>query len=290
MATTLVAVFDDVDQAQRAAAELRTMGADPDDVSVTRSDPESGYATYGGESWTPASAGKTHKRGISGFFENLFGSDVDDNDRGFYSEAVRRGSVVLTTSVDDADVDPAIDVLERYGSVDVSRRAAQYESSGFTGYDESAPLYTTEQSRSELERFGSQGEVTLPVVEEQLKVGKRQVQRGGVRIYSRVTERPVEERIDLREEHVRVERRPVDRAVSGTDAARFRESEFTLTETAEEAVVAKEARVVEEVVVGKETTERTETVRDNVRRTDVDVEQISDVDSERRPFTRDRER
>jgi len=44
-------------------------------------------------------------------------------------------------------------------------------------------------------------------------------------------------------------------------------------EKSEEAVVQKQARVVEEVRVGKEVNERTETVRDTVRRTDVQVEE-----------------
>ncbi|HYP52800.1 MAG TPA: YsnF/AvaK domain-containing protein [Pyrinomonadaceae bacterium] len=116
------------------------------------------------------------------------------------------------------------------------------------------------------------GEARIPVVEEQLEVGKREVERGGVRVESRVTERPVEEQVHLREERVNVERRPVDRPVTNADAA-FREGTIEVTERAEEAVVAKQARVVEEVVVNKEVGERTETVRDTVRRTDVDVQE-----------------
>ncbi len=80
----------------------------------------------------------------------------------------------------------------------------------------------------------------------------------------------------MREEHVTVERRPVNRAVSDADVSAFKEGTIEVTETAEEAVVAKQARVVEEVVVGKQVEERTETVRDTVRRTDVEVEQIAD--------------
>ena len=116
-------------------------------------------------------------------------------------------------------------------------------------------------------------EQVLQVVEEDLAVGKRQVQRGGARVHTYVTERPVEESVTLHEEHVTVERRPVDRAVTGADAA-FREGSIEVTETAEVPVVAKTARVVEEVVVGKTATDRVETVSDTVRRTDVEVEEI----------------
>jgi uncharacterized protein (TIGR02271 family) len=123
------------------------------------------------------------------------------------------------------------------------------------------------------------GETTIPVVEEELKVGKREVERGAVRVESKVTETPVEAEVNLREERVRVERRPVDRPVGSADNA-FKEGTIELTERAEEAVVGKEARVVEEVVVGKEVAERTETVRDTVRRTDVDVKEV-DTDKSR---------
>jgi uncharacterized protein (TIGR02271 family) len=121
------------------------------------------------------------------------------------------------------------------------------------------------------------GETTIPVVEEELEVGKREVERGGVRVESRVEERPVEKEVHLREERVHVERRPVDRPVTEGDKA-FREGTFEVTERAEEAVVAKTARVVEEVVVGKQVEEHTETVRDTLRRTDVDVQEVNTKD------------
>src|SRR4030095_5074626 len=82
-------------------------------------------------------------------------------------------------------------------------------------------------------------EEVLPVVEERLRIGKRPVASGAVRVYSRVTERPVEERVPLREEHVRVERRPVDRPMGVGDAGAFREDVIEIEETAEEGGVEK---------------------------------------------------
>jgi uncharacterized protein (TIGR02271 family) len=112
----------------------------------------------------------------------------------------------------------------------------------------------------------------VPVVEEEVQVGTRQVRRGGVHLYTRVVERPVEETGRLRDEEVRVERRPVDRPATEADFAAAKEGTVEVTETDEEAVIVKQARVVEEVVVSKDVTERTETVRDTVRRTEVEVE------------------
>jgi uncharacterized protein (TIGR02271 family) len=119
-----------------------------------------------------------------------------------------------------------------------------------------------------------EGEVRVPVVEEQLEVGKRIVERGGVRLYTRVVERPVEETVRLRDERVSVERHPVDRPAGDADLAAFKEGTIEVTETDEEAVVSKRTRVVEEVVVNKAVEERTETVRDSARRTEVEVESI----------------
>ncbi len=124
-------------------------------------------------------------------------------------------------------------------------------------------------------RNASEGEVALPVIEEEIKIGKRAVETGGVRVQSRVTEKPVEETVTLREETVHVDRRPVNRPVGEADAAAMREGTIEVPTMAEEAVVAKDARVVEEVVVGKNVTERDETVRDTVKRTDVEVEEIN---------------
>lgn len=115
----------------------------------------------------------------------------------------------------------------------------------------------------------------IPVVEEELKVGKREVQRGGVRVYSRVVETPVNESIGLREEHVNVERRPVNQPISTADANAFKEQSIELRETAEEAVVQKSARVVEEVLVGKEVSQRQENIHDTVRHTEVQVENLA---------------
>lgn len=114
----------------------------------------------------------------------------------------------------------------------------------------------------------------IPVVQEQLKVGKREVQRGGVRVFSRVVETPVNESIGLREEHVNVERRPVNEPISTTDATAFKEQSIEMRETAEEAVVEKSARVVEEVMINKEVSQREQQIHDTVRHTEVEVEQL----------------
>jgi uncharacterized protein (TIGR02271 family) len=120
-------------------------------------------------------------------------------------------------------------------------------------------------------------------IDEELAVGKRTVDQGGVRVYRRVIEIPVEESINLREEHVVVERNAVDRPVTDADLALQGNQVFELTETAEEAVVGKTAHVVEEVVVGKTASERTERIHDTVRHTEVEIEEIQPESDLRTP-------
>ncbi|HYK01471.1 MAG TPA: YsnF/AvaK domain-containing protein [Thermoanaerobaculia bacterium] len=127
-------------------------------------------------------------------------------------------------------------------------------------------------------------ERSIPVVEEELAVGKRSVETGGVRVSKEVTAQPVEEDIRLHEERVTVERRPVNREVAPGDMHAFENSTIEMREMAEEAVVEKRARVVEEVVVGKEAHERTEHISDTVRKTDVRVEPIIGTTPHKRSF------
>jgi uncharacterized protein (TIGR02271 family) len=154
----------------------------------------------------------------------------------------------------------AAEILDRHGAIDVDERGGQRNVSQTSG---------TTQNRTTTE-----GDMSIPVIEEELQVGKREVQSGGARVRSRIIEKPVEANVRLREEHVVVNRHPVNRAVTDADLTNFKEGEIEITERAEQAVVGKQARVVEEVEIGKQVTERQETVRDTVRRTDVEVEEV----------------
>ena len=250
-----------------------------------------------------------------GLIGGLVGLGVPEEEAGYYAEGVRRGGTLVSVASPDDRVDEAVTILNRHNAVDIDQRGSYYRQGGFAGFDSnakpfsateiqtyrgqnpnvyraagttSAPAATGSTSAGTTASAGTLGasttvnageHQTIPIVEESLHVGKREVEQGGARIHTSVTETPVQEQVTLREEHVTVDRRPVDRAVSDTDLSTFREGTIEVTERAEVPVVAKEARVVEEVVVGKETTERTETVRDTVRRTDVDVEELNTTDT-----------
>jgi uncharacterized protein (TIGR02271 family) len=121
------------------------------------------------------------------------------------------------------------------------------------------------------------GEEVIPLSEEEIAVGKRLVNRGTTRIRRFVVETPVEESVNLHSESVSVERRPVTGSTT-TANPDFTDRTIEVTETDEEAVVAKSAHVREEVVINKTAADRTETVRDTVRREDVEITKDAQVD------------
>jgi len=118
--------------------------------------------------------------------------------------------------------------------------------------------------------------VAVPVVQEDIQVGKREVEKGGVRVETRMVESPVQETVNLREEKVRVDRVPTDRPLTERELAEMQNRTIEVVEHAEVPVVAKEARVVEEVVVTKNTTQRAETIKDTVKHTEVFVQDLQD--------------
>ena len=113
----------------------------------------------------------------------------------------------------------------------------------------------------------------IPIIEERLEVGKRPVETGKVRIRTRVEEEPVKKTVEVRDEKIDVDRRPVDERIGAKEAgAMFKDQDIELTERGEKVVAGKEAKVKEELVVNKQTGSHKETVRDTVRHTEVDVD------------------
>ena len=248
MSKTVVGLFKSTSEAQGVKHDLVRQGYSASDISVVANEEKSSVAAT-----NPTNAEGGLGAAISNFFRSL--TSGDEEAQHYYAEGVNRGGAVLSVRVPDGKEDEVAECLERSGAQDVN--------------DHPATSVTAHSSP----RTGTEG-ASIPVVEETLQVGKRQVQRGGVRIYSHLVEQPVEATVQLREEHVRVGRQKVDRPATEGDFAAFQEGTIELTETAEEAVVSKQARVVEEVVVGKDDSERTQTIRDTVRHTEVELEQL----------------
>ncbi|WP_424139572.1 YsnF/AvaK domain-containing protein [Roseomonas chloroacetimidivorans] len=245
----------------------------------------SAIRVYGSEGVAPALADD------KGFWASLKDLFIPDEDRYTYSEGIRRGGIVVAADVPDALVTQVSDIFEQHGAVDLDTREAEWRQQGWKTYGNDAvvggamtavgtastteparvpPAVTPDTAAASASHLNDKEEV-IPVVEEQIKIGKRDVEHGRVRVRSYIVETPVNETVTLRDEHVQVERRPVDQPLSAADEA-FRERTIEAVEHTEEAVVSKEARVKEELVIRKDVEQHQETVSDTVRRTEVEIE------------------
>jgi len=206
---------------------------------------------------------------------SLIDLGLSETDAHLYAEGLRRGGTMVTVHCDESRVEEAKSILNDHDPVDLEQRGSTYRSEGWTGHDASSQAYTSDQMTTQRTINPTGDQMKFDVVEEEIEIGKREVEKGGVRVRTYINETPVEEKIRLREERVTVERHPVDRPATEADLTSFKEGTMEMTEHTEIPVVSKHAHVVEEVVIGKEVTEREETVSDTVRRTDVEVEQMN---------------
>jgi len=297
---TITAFFDNRSDAEEAVSRLRALGLPDNDIRLVP-----GY-----ERDTETATDALYDRPGEGFWDSLRDFFLPDEDRDTYAEGLRRGGFLVTVTATDEWHDRALDILDDEGTIDIDERAESWRSEGWTGRTAgsapntgaetafagasdvrsaapaSAPTLSTSPDMTTASnlatssasttsppqsRSSHEGEEVIPVVEENLRVGKRDVSHGRVRVRSYVVETPVSEQVNLREERVSIDRRPVDRPLGDAGNA-FRDRTIEAEERAEEAVVSKEARVKEELVLRKDVSDRTETVSDKVRSTEVEVE------------------
>ncbi len=294
----IVALYDTRAHADAAREKLLAAGVDSGSVQVM---------DKGADSMAGGVDYEAGNQGLWGSIKSLF---MPDEDAHAYSHAVGAGhAMVVVTPTAKSDRSHIIQVLEGTNPLDFDAKLEEWRQSGYNYAPAStatggmadttgaavpvaapmastaatggaAPMSagttstaTTGTAKTAAPTAARAGDTeTIKVMEERLRVGKREVAGGAVRVRSYVVERPVEESVRLHEESVSVERRPVDRAVTGADAAAFQERTIEARATSEEAVVSKDARVVEEIGIRKEASDRTETVRDTVRSTKVEVE------------------
>jgi uncharacterized protein (TIGR02271 family) len=297
----VTAFFDSRSDAEQAISRLHAEGIARESIRLTPSEQDGG-TTRGTDT-------QSFPEASVGLWDSLRDLFLPDEDRHTYAEGLRPGGYLVSVHANDADYERVIDILDDEGTIDIDERSNSWRSEGWTGtsgvgtsdvLSGSTANLTTGSSTASGTAVGTgaglgatsmnttvqrttSGDEVIPIAEEELHVGKRDVSHGRVRIRSYVVERPVSEQVSLREEHVQVERRPA----SGTTPAGtlsgdpFQERTIEVEERSEEAVVSKEARVVEEVVLRKEAEQRTETISDTVRRTEVDVEDERGTDVNR---------
>jgi uncharacterized protein (TIGR02271 family) len=245
----IVAVYDKAGKAKDAARALESSGFPNSDISVLSR-----------ESLTDA---EVHEAGL---WRRLFGRNVGDHESSVYGRTIESGGAVLTLRTPDSEVPRAMKILDVHNPVDSSDRTTSL------GVVPAAAARSAVTPPAATPRTAAREEV-LRLAEEQLDVGKRQVETGKARIRRFVTERPVETHVTLHEEHAEMMRRAVTDPSPARDVD-WSDKTIEIVETAEQAVVNKTAHVAEEVIIRKEGSDHVETVRDTVRRQQVDLERL----------------
>lgn len=257
---TLVAVYDTAAHADAAVSDLKAADVPAGAISQ--------HARNGSEpenTRTPMAAPAREP----GFWGRLFGGAPEEEDAAVYDRSIDSGATVVTVRAPEERVDRISAILEQHHPIDLDERAAGYGATETTTTRTTTAPATGTRGTDAAATDGG----TLRLAEESLAVGKRAVRGGTTRIRRYVVETPVEEQVTLHTEKVSLDRRPVtDGRAVGSDE--FTDKTLEMTETNEEAVVSKTARVREEVRLRKDASERVETVKDTVRRDDVKVEQV----------------
>ncbi len=259
--TTMVAVFDTITRAEAAIAALVAEGV------------PTGAIAHFVQSSKVVTGPITAMPQPHGFWVWLTGKEETGTHQqhALYDKAIESGGIVVTVISDNSHVERIHDILEAHDPVDLDARHSQYSSSGAYGIMPDAAAMAAEAGQ-----ISPRGmEEVLTRSEEALQTRWRAVGRGTTRVRRNVVERPVEEQLRLRDETVTMFRRPVTAGTS-ISANAFTDHTISMNETNEAAVVAETVRVVEEVVLQKDVTERVETVRDTLRHEEVESDAPTD--------------
>jgi uncharacterized protein (TIGR02271 family) len=264
---TVVAVFDTRAHADAAVKALKAGGFANADISIFDNE-----RLAGGQKAVAAGVKE------AGLWQRLFGDDVYEHEAAVYHDAVKGGGVVVSARVMDSEVAHAVAILDLHRPVDVHDRAVT------SGIAPAAHIEAIEKKIDAVPLAAGQKVAVTPklaevhdgilrLAEEQLQVGKRAVETGRTRIRRYVTERDASADVTLHDEHAEVMRRAITdpKYVGEIDWA---DSEIEAVETAEHALASKTARIVEEVSLKKVGADRVETVKDKLRRQQVEVQRV----------------
>lgn len=263
MGQTVVGIFEKGVDAQMAAQELESSRISRQNIDISNQSSQD----------QRTESGNSSSNSVGNFFSSLFG---DGDDARKHSDVARKGWVVTVHANNRQEAERAAEILDRSGAIDVDERAQEYQRQQNMS---SNPNMSTSQNRPQSQNWSNTAQpgsdTRIPIIEEKTNVGKRETEAGGVRLKSRIVERPIEENMRLREEHVNVERNQVNRPATEQDFKSFKEGEMEIRERKEVPIVNKEARVVEEIKIHKDTDVRNEIIKGTERKTDVEVDKLN---------------
>src|SRR5271165_663472 len=264
---TLVAVYDTPAHADAAVRALKAAGFHESDISV-----------FNGERLKDGKATLSANVKEPGLWQRLFGTDVYQHEATVYGQTVEDGGVVISLRVPESEVAHATAVLDIHRPVDVHDRAVTMGVAPAAHVEtvketiQAVPLAAVQTVAVTPKLAAAQPDV-LRLAEEQLQVGKEMAETGRTRVRRFVTEKEVAADVTLHEEHAELIRKAISdpKFIGDIDWA---DEEIEVVETAEHAVAKKTAKIVEEVALRKVGTDHVETIRDKLRRQQVEIERV----------------
>ena len=263
---TLVAAFDTPEHAQAAVNALKAGGFHSDDISVFDN---ARLAVVGKSSTVPKP---------TGLWQKLFGSELNKYEATVYGDTVNEGGTVVSVRVPEDQVAHAGGILDLHRPIDVHDRAVTSGLAPAAHVESAAQAITSKPLAAEQDiaitpKLAEAHPDTLRLAEEQLQVGKKLVETGRTRVRRFTTEREVAEDVTLHEEHAELLRNALSKPAELKDID-WADGEIEVVETAEQALVTKTARVVEEVSLRKKGEEHVETIHEKLRRQEAEVEKV----------------
>jgi len=264
---TLVAAFDTKEHATAAVNALKAGGFHSDDISIfDESRLAAGKTIFGTEP------------GHRGLWQRLFGDDINRHEATVYGDTVSEGGTVVSVRVPQDQVAQASGILDLHHPINVHDRAVTAGVAPAAHVEAAAkaiagvPL-AVKQSVAVTPKLAEVHGDTLRLAEEQLQVGKKQIETGRTRVRRFTTERDVEQEVTLHDEHAEVLRKAISQPTELADVD-WADGELEVTETKEQALVNKTARVVEEVSLRKKGDDHVETIHEKLRRQEAEVTQV----------------
>jgi stress response protein YsnF len=264
---TLVAAFDTAEHATAAVNALKAGGFHADDISV-----------FDNSRLTAGKAAIATGVKQAGLWHRLFGDDINKYEATVYGDTVKDGGTVVSVRVPQDQVAQASGILDLHRPINVHDRAVT------AGIAPAATVESVAKAIAATPLAAAQAVAvtpelakihadTLRLAEEQLQVGKKMVETGRTRVRRFTTETDVSQDVTLHEEHAEVLRKALSQPAELTNID-WADSEIEVVETAEQALVKKTARVVEEVSLRTKGDDHIETIHEKLRRQQAEVVRV----------------
>jgi hypothetical protein len=177
MESTVIGVYDNYDQAQNALNDLVRAGFSRNDIQLSPGD-QSSEARQSTLRATPQGGERTRANEDAGestigqFFGKIFGTYSNTNDKAnhgdvmsdaeLFSEAVRRGSYLLAVQArNDEQHDEIVNIMDRFGPIDIDERGAHWRMQGWSKYDNTAPVLSDDEIARERSTYVNRPATTM---------------------------------------------------------------------------------------------------------------------------------